>query len=53
MRGMHTVRPPRARALLLAATVALSAIGCTAATPDGSLPCNPSIDVQRAAGFVF
>lgn len=37
-------------ALLLAAS--LSAAACApSAPPDGSLPCDPSIDVQRAAGF--
>ncbi|RLT24779.1 MAG: hypothetical protein DWI45_02385 [Chloroflexi bacterium] len=36
---------------LLAAMVALSALGCSTAPPDGSLPCDASIDVQRAIGF--
>lgn len=40
--------------VLTAALVAtlLSATACApSAPPDGSLPCDPSIDVQRAAGF--
>jgi hypothetical protein len=37
--------------VLLAAAVALSALGCSTAPPDGSIPCDASIDVQRAAGF--
>ena len=40
-------------ALLLAIVLAGGvAAGCTPSTPpDGSLPCDPSIDSQRAAGF--
>jgi hypothetical protein len=43
----------RRPATLLAALVfALSLAGCGGTTPpDGSLPCNEGIDVQRAAGF--
>jgi hypothetical protein len=37
--------------VLLAAAVAVSALGCSTAPPDGSIPCDASIDVQRAAGF--
>jgi len=38
--------------LLVVALIGAGAVGCTAAPPpDGSLPCDPSIDVQRAPGF--
>jgi hypothetical protein len=37
--------------MFLAAVVALNSIGCSATPPDGSRPCDPSIDVQRAVGF--
>ena len=42
------------RATLLLAIVLAGGVaaGCTSSTPpDGSLPCDPSIDAQRAAGF--
>lgn len=35
----------------LSLLLAVATLGCSAAPPDGSLPCSPSIDVQRAAGF--
>ena len=35
----------------LALVVAIATGGCVAAPPDGSLPCNATIDAQRAAGF--
>ena len=37
-------------ALLLTGSIAAAACA-PSAPPDGSLPCDPSIDVQRAAGF--
>lgn len=37
-------------ALVLTGSIAAAACA-PSAPPDGSLPCNPSIDVQRAAGF--
>jgi len=42
----------RATLLLAIALAGGVAVGCTPSTPpDGSLPCDPSIDSQRAAGF--
>lgn len=35
----------------LAAVLSCAILGCTTTPPNGSLPCNPSIDVQRAAKF--
>lgn len=39
------------KASAIAVLLAVTLVGCAAPPPDGSLPCNPSIDVQRAAGF--
>jgi len=42
----------RATLLLAIALAGGVAVGCAPSTPpDGSLPCDPSIDSQRAAGF--
>ena len=42
----------RATLLLAIALAGGVAVGCApSAPPDGSLPCDPSIDSQRAAGF--
>ena len=55
-RGSTTPRRAPQRTTLMVALLAMvgafGGVGCATSTPvDGSLPCDPTIDVQRAAGF--